>query len=103
MSRSFIFPVMLAAGAAVFCSLFLFAVPISSQAEEIVVYSSRIEQLIKPLFDAFTKETGITVKFTTDKEGALLTRLLAEGKEHQLMYSSRRMRETYGKLLATGC
>lgn len=59
---------------------FLFTIPLSSQAEEVVVYSSRIEQLIKPLFDAFTKETGITVKFTTDKEGALLTRLLAEGK-----------------------
>ncbi|MDT8364123.1 MAG: extracellular solute-binding protein [Nitrosomonas sp.] len=50
------------------------------QAAEVVVYSARIEQLIKPLFDNFTRETGITVKFTTDKEGALLARLLAEGK-----------------------
>ncbi|MDE2366697.1 MAG: extracellular solute-binding protein, partial [Betaproteobacteria bacterium] len=40
----------------------------------------RIEQLIKPMFDAFTKDTGITVKFVTDKEGALLARLKAEGK-----------------------
>lgn len=45
-----------------------------------VVYSARIEQLIKPMFDAFTTETGIKVKFTTDKEGALLARLQAEGK-----------------------
>lgn len=94
---------MLAAGAAVFCSLFLFAVPISSQAEEIVVYSSRIEQLIKPLFDAFTKETGITVKFTTDKEGALLTRLLAEGKRTPADVLITTDARTYGKLLATGC
>jgi iron(III) transport system substrate-binding protein len=32
------------------------------------------------MFDAFTKESGITVKFVTDKEGALLARLKAEGK-----------------------
>jgi len=51
-----------------------------SHAAEVVVYSARIEQLIKPLFDDFTSKTGITVKFTTDKEGALLARLLAEGK-----------------------
>src|SRR5690606_31132994 len=31
-------------------------------------------------FDAFSKDTGIAVKFTTDKEGALLARLKAEGK-----------------------
>ncbi|HRQ04775.1 MAG TPA: Fe(3+) ABC transporter substrate-binding protein [Nitrosomonas halophila] len=52
----------------------------SARAEEVIVYSARIEQLIKPLFDAFTHETGIRVKFTTDKEGALLARLLAEGR-----------------------
>lgn len=49
-------------------------------ASEVVVYSARIEQLIKPMFDAFTKETGIKVKYTTDNEGALLARLQAEGK-----------------------
>jgi iron(III) transport system substrate-binding protein len=49
-------------------------------AEQVVVYSARIEQLIKPMFDAFTKETGIRVKYTTDNEGALLARLKAEGR-----------------------
>lgn len=48
-------------------------------AEEVVVYSARNEQLIKPLFDAYTKETGVQVKFITDKEGPLLQRLKAEG------------------------
>ncbi len=48
-------------------------------ADEIVVYSARNEQLIKPLFDAYTKETGTTVKFITDKEGPLLEKLKAEG------------------------
>lgn len=46
---------------------------------EVVVYSARNEQLIKPLFDAYTRETGVAVKFITDKEGPLLARLKAEG------------------------
>jgi iron(III) transport system substrate-binding protein len=48
-------------------------------AAEVVVYSARNEQLIKPLFDAYSKETGVQVKFITDKEGPLLARLKAEG------------------------
>ncbi len=48
-------------------------------ADEIVIYSARNEQLIKPLFDAYTKETGTEIKFITDKEGPLLERLKAEG------------------------
>ncbi|OGS99723.1 MAG: Fe(3+) ABC transporter substrate-binding protein [Gallionellales bacterium RIFCSPLOWO2_12_FULL_59_22] len=48
-------------------------------ADEVVVYSARIEQLIKPMFDAYTKETGVQVKFITDKEGPLMERLKAEG------------------------
>ncbi len=48
--------------------------------EEVVVYSSRIEELVEPAFDAFTKETGIKVRFTTGKEEELLQRLKAEGE-----------------------
>lgn len=48
-------------------------------ADEVVVYSARNEQLIRPLFDAYTRETGTTVRFITDKEGPLLERLKAEG------------------------
>lgn len=48
-------------------------------ADEIVVYSARNEQLIKPLFDAYTAKTGTRIKFITDKEGPLLARLQAEG------------------------
>jgi iron(III) transport system substrate-binding protein len=61
------------------CCVTLFTAD-ASRAEEVVVYSARIEQLIKPMFDAFTKESGIAVKFVTDKEGPLLARLKAEGK-----------------------
>lgn len=53
---------------------------LNAQAAEVVVYSARNEQLIKPLFDAYTKETGVEVKFSTDKEGPLMARLKAEGK-----------------------
>jgi iron(III) transport system substrate-binding protein len=56
--------------------------PITSwaAAEELVVYTARIEQLIKPLFDRYTSETGIPIRFITDKEGPLMQRLKAEGE-----------------------
>src|SRR3990167_9182501 len=50
-----------------------------ASAEDVVVYSARNEQLIKPLFDAYTKQTGVNIKFVTDKEGPLMERLKAEG------------------------
>jgi iron(III) transport system substrate-binding protein len=53
---------------------------VMTHAAEVVVYSSRNEQLIKPLFDAYTAKTGVEIKFITDKEGALMARLKAEGK-----------------------
>nr|WP_298138743.1 extracellular solute-binding protein [uncultured Pseudomonas sp.] len=48
-------------------------------ADEVVVYSSRIDELIKPVFDAYTAKTGVPVKFISDKEAPLLARLKAEG------------------------
>lgn len=45
----------------------------------VVVYSSRQEYLIKPLFDRFTQETGIEVQTQTGEEGPLIARLEAEG------------------------
>ncbi len=49
-------------------------------AEEVVVYSSRIDELIKPVFDAYTAKTGVNVKFITDKEAPLMARIKAEGE-----------------------
>ncbi|MFI8741863.1 extracellular solute-binding protein [Stutzerimonas zhaodongensis] len=49
-------------------------------AEEVVVYSSRIDELIKPVFDAYTAKTGVDVKFITDKEAPLMARIKAEGE-----------------------
>ncbi|NIO10767.1 MAG: extracellular solute-binding protein [Deltaproteobacteria bacterium] len=49
------------------------------EAEPLVVYSARIEQLIKPMFDAFTSNSGTEVRYFTAKESELFERLKAEG------------------------
>jgi iron(III) transport system substrate-binding protein len=51
----------------------------SAPAQEVVIYSARIEALIKPMFDAFTTKTGAKVKYFTASEKELLERLKAEG------------------------
>ncbi len=62
-------------------SLVVFAAPALS--DEVVVYSARNEHLIQPLFDRFTEETGVRVKFITDKAGALVQRIISEGPRTQ--------------------
>jgi len=63
-----------------FAALSLTALASTAQAaDEVVVYSSRIDELIKPVFDAYTAKTGVKVKFITDKEAPLIARLKAEG------------------------
>ena len=47
---------------------------------ELTVYSARKEHLVKPLFDEYTKQTGVQIKYLTDKAPALMQRLKAEGK-----------------------
>ena len=47
-------------------ALTVFASSVSA-ADEVVVYSSRIDELIKPVFDAYTAKTGVKIKFITDK------------------------------------
>ncbi|MGP4714569.1 MULTISPECIES: Fe(3+) ABC transporter substrate-binding protein [unclassified Psychrobacter] len=51
----------------------------NSNEPTVTVYSSRNEQLIKPLLDRYTQETGIEVELVTDKDGPLMARLQAEG------------------------
>ena len=56
------------------------AAPMASfAAEEVNLYSARKEQLIKPLLDTFTKESGIKVNLVTADAGPLLKRLQTEG------------------------
>jgi iron(III) transport system substrate-binding protein len=47
--------------------------------DEVNIYSARKEDLIKPLLDDFSKQTGIAVNLVTGKEEALLQRLQSEG------------------------
>lgn len=54
-----------------------FALPASAQ--EIVAYSARIEKLIQPMFEAFTRETKIPVRSFSASEAELFERLRAEG------------------------
>jgi iron(III) transport system substrate-binding protein len=48
-------------------------------AEEVNLYSARKEDLIKPLLERFTANTGIQVNLVTGKADALLQRLESEG------------------------
>lgn len=48
---------------------------------EVVVYSARIEPLIKPMFDEFTRKTGTRVRFFSASESELFERLKAEGAQ----------------------
>ena len=53
------------------------------ESSEVVVYSARNEQLIKPIFDRYTAETGQQIRFVTDDAGPLIERLNAEGANSQ--------------------
>ena len=48
--------------------------------EELVVYSERREPLIQPVFERYTEETGIAVRYLTDSTPVLVERLVAEGE-----------------------
>ncbi len=49
--------------------------------KEIIVYSARKEHLVKPVFDAYQKETGIKIRYITGKAPVLLQRLISEGNK----------------------
>jgi iron(III) transport system substrate-binding protein len=51
----------------------------AAQAADLVVYTARNEQLVKPLFERYTAETGVKIEYLTDKEAPLMARLQAEG------------------------
>lgn len=48
-------------------------------AQELVVYSSRADNLLKPIVEAYQQKTGVTVKLVNDKAGPLMERMRAEG------------------------
>ena len=52
----------------------------SVDGQTITIYSSRNEQLIKPLLDRYTEQTGVKIELVTDQTGPLMARLKAEGQ-----------------------
>ncbi|MFC7205827.1 extracellular solute-binding protein [Comamonas endophytica] len=48
--------------------------------QAVTVYSSRIENLLKPTLDQYTQQTGVKINLLTDRGGSLSERLAAEGK-----------------------
>lgn len=52
----------------------------TANGQPLTIYSSRNEQLIQPLFDRYTEETGVKIELVTDKAGPLMARLQAEGQ-----------------------
>ena len=49
-------------------------------AAEVNVYSARQEELIKPLLDKFSSDTGIKVNLITGKPDELISRMASEGR-----------------------
>jgi len=54
--------------------------PTAAEPDPVVVYSARAEQLIEPIFEAYTAATGVPVRYTTDSEQPLIQKLKAEGQ-----------------------
>jgi iron(III) transport system substrate-binding protein len=64
-------------------ALCLFALVAACQPQppqQLVIYSARNEQLLRPILDRYEQETGAKATFLTDKEAALVERLAAEGE-----------------------
>jgi iron(III) transport system substrate-binding protein len=51
-----------------------------TEAKPLIVYSSRAEHLIQPVFDLYTEQKGQQIQFITDKAGVLIERLKQEGE-----------------------
>lgn len=51
-----------------------------ASAAEVNVYSARQEELIKPLLDKFSSDTGIKVNLITGKPDELISRMVSEGR-----------------------
>jgi iron(III) transport system substrate-binding protein len=59
---------------------FVFGLSAQAFSKELVIYTARKEHLVKPVFDKYTKETGVKIKYITGKAPVLLQRLISEGK-----------------------
>ncbi|MGH1487564.1 MAG: Fe(3+) ABC transporter substrate-binding protein [Cellvibrionaceae bacterium] len=62
------------------CASLTLLAPIAQAAETVNVYSARKTELIEPLLNKFSEQTGIKVNLVTGKDDALIKRLQVEGK-----------------------
>ena len=62
-----------------FTTIIALVFAVNAAASEVNVYSARKENLIKPLLDKFSLETGIQTNLITAKADKLLTRMISEG------------------------
>lgn len=53
----------------------------TAAADPLVVYSAQKEPFVRPMLDAFTRETGVEVRVLTDQGPVLVERLAAEGSD----------------------
>ncbi|MFQ5486857.1 MAG: extracellular solute-binding protein [Gammaproteobacteria bacterium] len=61
----------------------LFGAPVFAADEALVIYSGRSDKFVKPVIEAFTRETGIPVILHSAKSTALLNKLRIEGPRTQ--------------------
>lgn len=61
-------------------SLLAIGLSVNSFADEVNIYSARKENLIKPILDQFSAETGIKTNLITASADKLLTRMINEGR-----------------------
>ncbi len=61
-------------------TLLLVSLSVDALAAEVNIYSARKENLIKPLLDKFSAETGIKTNLITARADTLLTRMVNEGR-----------------------
>jgi iron(III) transport system substrate-binding protein len=74
--RTILSGLLLLFAASLFAGIF---VPSASAADKLTIYSGRSERLIKPVFDAFTANTGIQIELLSSGTTELVNRLKAEG------------------------
>ena len=68
---------------AVVLGILLASAASAQAAETLVVYSERKEPLIQPIFERYTRETGVEVTWLNDAAPVLIERLAAEGEATQ--------------------
>lgn len=66
-------------------------------ASDLVIYSARADNLLKPIVAKYEQQTGVKIKLVNDKAGVLIEKLKQKVLIPQLTYSSQSMAVTYGK------